>query len=160
MTLIDNGDGTWTDTDTGDQYDSSTGLISTATPNNTLFDFSNVPAIVAPATLDTTGGTPIVNSSPTLANGATGGAATGGFSDVVSGILGTVENAFTNLAPSLISTGVIQTPAAQQATALQQAQIAQAAANASASAANQRYLILGVIALVIVLVIRSRRKAA
>jgi len=132
MTIIDNGDGTWTDADTGNKYDQATGQPIAAVPDNTAFDWVNTPAITS-GVVDTTGGQPTANSSPTVANQATGGAAPNSFLDGVNGILSTVENAFTNIAQPLIQSGIISTPASAN-----QAQLA--AAQAQQQLQAQTYL--------------------
>ncbi len=116
MNLLDNGDGTSTDVDTGDLYDSSTGSIVNAVPNASIFDFENDPG-VSGTLIDSTGSNPINQTAQPVEPSS------GGFFDVVNNLLGNVENTFTNLAPALQSAGVIQTPEARaQALAYQQQQ--------------------------------------
>jgi len=157
MTLIDNGDGTWTDTDTGNKYDQGTGQIVNAVPDNTAQDYFNTPA-QDPATglVDTTAGQPVVNASPTVGNPATGGAQPATSSDGVANWLSTIESGFTNLYVPLAQAGVITTPAAANAAQLAKANQAAVVQAQQATSTNQRYLVIGGIILLGLLIYKSR----
>lgn len=139
MNLIDNGDGTYTDADTGDLTDSF-GTPINAVPNQSPLDYSNTTAVDSNGLVDTAAG-------PNNTSGAGGSSVLTGIDSLINGI----ESAFTNLYQPLVSAGVISTPATTAAN--------QAATNAAivqqqqqaASATTNRYLVLAVAAAILIL---------
>lgn len=143
MNFLDNGDGTYTDADTGDLYDSF-GSIINAVPNQSPLDYQNTTAVTSSGQVDTAAG-------PVNTNGGAGTPILSGIDAFING----VESVFTDLYQPLVSAGVVQTPAQKAAAAAAAATANTTAAQVSASSTTQRYLVLGVVALVLIYALKS-----
>lgn len=129
MNIIDNGDGTYSDSDTGDLYDGN-GSIINAVPDAGIFNFDNVAGYDSAGNVDTTyaAGTPVLSNVNTP-NGLGDDSSSVGqkFLDGADALIHTIESGFTNLYTPLAQAGVIQTPAQraanQQALATTQAAV-------------------------------------
>lgn len=139
MNLLDNGDGTYTDLDTGNLLDGYGNPIN-AVPNQSPLDYANTQEVIPGNLVDTAAG-------PVNTNGGGGSTILSGVDSFINGI----ESAFTNLYTPLVSAGVVQTPA-QKAAAAQAANTAAAQAQQTATDnSNKTYLYLAVALAVVLL---------
>lgn len=143
MNLIDNGDGTYSDVNTGNLYDSYGNAIN-AVPNQSPLDYQNTSVIDNSGNVDTAAGA--VNT-----NGGGGSSALSGIDAVINGI----ESAFTSLYQPLVSAGVLTSPAAQAQQQQTAAALAVQQQQATTQASTSRYLVLGAVALVLILAFKK-----
>lgn len=147
MTLQDNGDGTYTDLDTGDLTDVYGNIID-AVPNSGLLDYANESGLTSSGQVDTS-----VGAAPTRRDVAGNSFLTGADEFFTS-----IESGLTNLYTPLVAAGVVVTPAQQAAQ-----QAAQTAAQSTADSvaeenSQKKVLTYGLLLLAALFLLRSAQK--
>lgn len=153
MNIIDNGDGTYSDSDTGDLYD-GTGSIVNAVPDSGIWNFDNLGGYDISGQYDSSLN-PAVQTQDYTANGVGDVSVGQKFLDGADALIHTIESGFTNLYQPLASAGVIQTPAQKAALAAQQLQTQAAVVQQQSQSNTKTYLIVGGIVLVALLILKK-----